>query len=215
LATIFSNELGLKKIMKIKTVEFIKSAAEFSQAPFDGRPHLAVAGRSNVGKSTLINYLLGRRSLARTSGKPGHTRLLNFFLVNDAFYLVDLPGYGYAAVDRQTKGQWGPMVHNYLENHEDLRALLLLMDLRREAGPEEVKLMNWLGDAGLPFFPVLTKIDKLKPQARAKKISLWKKSLLEKEEFIGELLPVSAHLKKGREELWAKVEPLLQPEPEE
>jgi len=201
--------------MKIKTVEFIKSAAEFSQAPFDGRPHLAVAGRSNVGKSTLINYLLGRRSLARTSGKPGHTRLLNFFLVNDSFYLVDLPGYGYAAVDRQTKGQWGPMVHNYLENHEDIRALLLLMDLRREAGPEEAKLMSWLGDAGLPYFPVLTKIDKLKPQARAKKISLWNKSLLENEEFVGDLMPVSAHLKKGREELWAKVEPLLQPEPEE
>lgn len=198
--------------MNIKTVEFVKSAAEFTQAPFDGRPHLAVAGRSNVGKSTLINYLLGRRSLARTSGKPGHTRLLNFFLVNDAFYLVDLPGYGYASVDRQTKGQWGPMVHNYLESHEDIRALLLLMDLRRDAGPEEVKLMSWLGDAGLPFFPVLTKIDKLKPQARAKKISLWNKSLLENEEFVGDLMPVSAHLKKGREELWAKVEPLLLPE---
>ncbi len=198
--------------MKIKTVEFIKSAAEFSQAPFDGRPHLAVAGRSNVGKSTLINYLLGRRSLARTSGKPGHTRLLNFFLVNDAFYLVDLPGYGYAAVDRKTKGEWGPMVHNYLENHEDLRALLLLMDLRRDAGPEEVRLMGWLGDAGLPFFPVLTKIDKLKPQARAKRIRLWQKNMLENEEFVGDLLPVSALLKKGREELWAKVEPLLRPE---
>jgi len=198
--------------MKIKTVEFIKSVADFSQAPFDGRPHLAVAGRSNVGKSTLINYLLGRRSLARTSGKPGHTRLLNFFLVNDAFYLVDLPGYGYASVDRKTKGEWGPMVHNYLENHEDLRALLLLMDLRRDAGPEEVKLMSWLGSAGLPFFPVLTKVDKLKPQARAKKIRLWQKNMLEDEEFVGELLPVSALLKKGREELWAKVEPLLQPE---
>ncbi len=120
--------------MKIKTVEFIKSAAEFSQAPIDGLPHLAVAGRSNVGKSTLINYLLNRRSLARTSGKPGHTRLLNFFLVNKAFYLVDLPGYGYAAVDHKTKGEWGPMVHNYLEGHPDVKALFLLMDLRRELG---------------------------------------------------------------------------------
>ena len=195
--------------MKIKTVEFIKSAAELSQAPFDGRPHLAVAGRSNVGKSTLINYLLGRRSLARTSGKPGHTRLLNFFLVNNAFYLVDLPGYGYAAVHRQTKKQWGPMVHDYLENHTDLNALLLLMDLRREPGKEEVQLMSWLGETGLPFFPVLTKIDKLKPQARAKKIQLWSKQLREEEDFVGELFPVSAHLKKGREELWAQVEPLL------
>ncbi len=196
--------------MHIKTVEFVKSAAEFSQAPADGRPQLAIAGRSNVGKSTLINYLLGRRSLARTSAKPGHTRLLNFFLVNDTFYLVDLPGYGYAAVNRQTQGQWGPMVHDYLENHADLCALLLLMDLRREPGAEEVQLLAWLGEAGLPFFPVLTKIDKLKPQARAKKMALWRKQLREKEEFTGDLIPVSAHLKKGRDELWHKVEPLLQ-----
>ena len=197
--------------MKIKTVEFIKSAAEFSQAPVDGRPHLAVAGRSNVGKSTLINYLLGRRSLARTSGKPGHTRLLNFFLVNNAFYLVDLPGFGYAAVDRKTQGQWGPMVHDYLEGHEDLKALLLLMDLRREPGEEEIRLMAWLNEYGLPFFPVLTKVDKLKPQARAKKLRLWRGQLQE-EVVSGELFPVSAHLKLGREELWAKVAPLLSEE---
>ena len=196
--------------MKIKTVEFIKSAAEFSQAPVDGRPHLAVAGRSNVGKSTLINYLLNRRSLARTSGKPGHTRLLNFFLVNDAFYLVDLPGYGYAAVDRKTKGEWGPMVHNYLEGHEDLKALLLLMDLRREPEKEEIRLMAWLNESGLPYFPVLTKIDKLKPQARAKKLRLWREQL--QEEVPGELFPVSAHLKLGREALWAKVTPLISEE---
>ena len=196
--------------MKIKTVEFIKSAAEFSQAPVDGRPHLAVAGRSNVGKSTLINYLLNRRSLARTSGKPGHTRLLNFFLVNDAFYLVDLPGYGYAAVDRKTKGEWGPMVRNYLEGHEDLKALLLLMDLRREPEKEEIRLMAWLNESGLPYFPVLTKIDKLKPQARAKKLRLWREQL--QEEVPGELFPVSAHLKLGRETLWAKVAPLISEE---
>ncbi|MEA3348386.1 MAG: ribosome biogenesis GTP-binding protein YihA/YsxC [Pseudomonadota bacterium] len=196
--------------MKIKTVEFIKSAAEFSQAPFDGRPHLAIAGRSNVGKSTLINYLLNRRSLARTSGKPGHTRLLNFFLVNNAFYLVDLPGFGYAAVDRKTKGEWGPMVHDYLEGHEDLKALLLLMDLRRKPEKEEVRLMAWLNESGLPFFPVLTKIDKLKPQARIKKLRLWRDQL--KEEVHGELFPVSAHLKLGREAVWAKVTPLISEE---
>ncbi len=198
--------------MKINTVEFIKSAAEFSQAPFDGRPHLAIAGRSNVGKSTLINYLLNRRSLARTSGKPGHTRLLNFFLVNNAFYLVDLPGYGYAAVDRKTKGDWGPMVHDYLEGHEDIKALLLLMDLRRKPEKEEVRLMSWLNEYGLPFFPVLTKIDKLKPQARAKKLRLWREQL--QEEVHGELFPVSALNKSGREALWDKVAPLLTEAPD-
>ncbi|MCD6533755.1 MAG: YihA family ribosome biogenesis GTP-binding protein [Deltaproteobacteria bacterium] len=199
--------------MKINTVEFIKSAAEFSQAPFDGRPHLAIAGRSNVGKSTLINYLLNRRSLARTSGKPGHTRLLNFFLVNNAFYLVDLPGYGYAAVDRKTKGDWGPMVHDYLEGHEDIKALLLLMDLRRKPEKEEDRLMSWLNEYGLPFFPVLTKIDKLKPQARAKKLRLWREQL--QEEVHGELFPVSALNKLGREALWDKVAPLLSEAPDD
>ena len=199
--------------MKINTVEFIKSAAELSQAPIDGLPHLAVAGRSNVGKSTLINYLLGRRSVARTSGKPGHTRLLNFFLINKAFYLVDLPGYGYAAVDQKTKGEWGPMVHNYLEGHPDVKALLLLMDMRRELGQEESSLMFWLGQSELPFFPVLTKIDKLKPQARAKKLRLWREQLPQ-EVDPGALSPVSALLKLGREELWAKVAPLLSEEPD-
>jgi len=206
-----NNNLGI--IMKINTVEFIKSAAEFSQAPFDGRPHLAIAGRSNVGKSTLINYLLNRRSLARTSGKPGHTRLLNFFLVNNAFYLVDLPGYGYAAVDRKTKGDWGPMVHDYLEGHEDIKALLLLMDLRRKPEKEEDRLMSWLNEYGLPFFPVLTKIDKLKPQARAKKLRLWREQL--QEEVHGELFPVSALNKLGREALWDKVAPLLSEAPDD
>jgi GTP-binding protein len=192
--------------MKIKTVEFIKSAAEVGQAPADGLPQLAVAGRSNVGKSTLINYLLGRRSLARTSGKPGHTRLLNFFLVNQAFYLVDLPGYGYAAVDRRTRGQWGPMVHQYLAEHPDLRIMLLLMDLRRRAEAEELNLMAWLTENRLPFIPVLTKIDKLKPQARAKRLRLWR-SELEKEGIRVPVVPVSAHLKSGREELWRRVLP--------
>ncbi|MEA1923901.1 MAG: ribosome biogenesis GTP-binding protein YihA/YsxC, partial [Pseudomonadota bacterium] len=180
--------------------------------PFDGRPHLAIAGRSNVGKSTLINYLLNRRSLARTSGKPGHTRLLNFFLVNNAFYLVDLPGYGYAAVGRKTKGDWGPMVHDYLEGHEDIKALLLLMDLRRKPEKEEVRLMSWLNEYGLPFFPVLTKIDKLKPQARSKKLRLWREQL--QEEVHGELFPVSALHKSGREALWDKVAPLLTEAPD-
>jgi len=190
--------------MKIKSVEFIKSAAEVGQAPADGRPQLAVAGRSNVGKSTLINYLLGRRSLARTSGKPGHTRLLNFFLVNEAFYLVDLPGYGYAAVDRRTRGQWGPMVHQYLAEHPDLKIMLLLMDLRRRAEAEELGLMAWLNENGIPFIPVLTKIDKLKPQARAKQLRLWR-TQLEKEGVTVPPAPVSAHLKLGREELWQRL----------
>ena len=195
--------------MKIKTVEFIKSAAEVGQAPADGRPQLAVAGRSNVGKSTLINYLLGRRSLARTSGKPGHTRLLNFFLVNQAFYLVDLPGYGYAAVDRRTRGDWGPMVHHYLADHPDLKVMLLLMDLRRRAEAEELNLMAWLRENELPFIPVLTKIDKLKPQARAKQLRFWR-GQLEKEGITVPAAPVSAHLKLGRDELWRRLLPRLE-----
>ncbi|HDS15927.1 MAG TPA: YihA family ribosome biogenesis GTP-binding protein [Proteobacteria bacterium] len=195
--------------MKINTVEFVKSAAEISQAPDDGLPHLAIAGRSNVGKSTLINYLLGRRALARTSAKPGHTRLLNFFLVNRTFYLVDLPGYGYAAVDRKTQGGWGMMVHDYLAGHQALKGLLLLMDLRREAEAEELALMTWLLENDLPFFPVLTKIDKLKPQARVKQLRCWRERL-RLQGFGAEPVPVSALLKSGAPELWSRVAFLLE-----
>lgn len=195
--------------MKVKEVSFIKSAAELSQAPADGRPQLAVAGRSNVGKSTLINYLLGRRSLAKTSGKPGHTRLLNFFLVNQFFYLVDLPGYGYAAVDRKTRGDWGGMVHGYLEQHPDLKVMLLLMDLRRQAESEELSLMAWLEQQGLPYFIVLTKIDKLKPQARARRLAAWRRELAA-EGYGRELLPVSAHLRRGQEQIWTTLAPFLE-----
>ena len=200
--------------MKIKDVEFVKSAAETGQTPADGLPQLAVAGRSNVGKSTLINYLLKRRSLARTSGKPGHTRLLNFFLVNQSFYLVDLPGYGYAAVDRRTRGEWGPMVHHYLESHPDLKLLLLLMDVRRRAEAEELNLMAWLDDQGIPFIPVLTKIDKFKPQARARQLKLWRRQL-EEEGIAVPLSLVSAQAGKGREELWQRVMPFLFPAADE
>jgi GTP-binding protein len=134
--------------------------------------------------------------------------LLNFFLVNRDFYLVDLPGYGYAAVDRKTRSDWGPMVHDYLAGHPDLRVMLVLMDLRREARAEELNLMAWLEEQRLAFIPVLTKIDKLKPQARARKLKQWRVRL-EQEGIGARPAPVSAHLKIGREELWLRIMPGL------
>ena len=190
--------------MKITSVEFVTSAACYEQVPVDDLPQIAVAGRSNVGKSSLINYLLERRSMARTSGRPGHTRLLNFFLVNKVFYLVDLPGFGYAAVDRKTRSGWGAMVHEYLEKSPGLRSVLLLLDVRRELGEAESQLIAWLDVNGLPLLPVITKIDKLKPQARQKKLRFWREQLTG---FGVEapIWPVSALRRQGREALWEAV----------
>ncbi|MBN2707160.1 MAG: ribosome biogenesis GTP-binding protein YsxC, partial [Deltaproteobacteria bacterium] len=150
-----------------------------------------------------------KNRLAFTSKTPGRTQLINFFELDADTYLVDLPGYGYAAVDRKTQGGWGMMVHDYLAAHRAPKGLLLLMDLRREAETEELALMAWLLENDLPFFPVLTKIDKLKPQARVKQLRCWRERL-RLQGFGAEPLPVSALLKSGAPELWARVAFLLE-----
>ncbi len=131
------------------------------QIPVDRRPHVALAGRSNVGKSSLLNRLVGRRGLAKVSGTPGKTRSLNFFLVNGAFYLVDLPGYGYARVAKEIKESWGRMIETYLRTSTALAGLILLIDSRREPTPEDVQLLDWLAARELPALIALTKADKL------------------------------------------------------
>ena len=152
--------------MKILTAEFVASATEPSQFPAGGLPEVAFAGRSNVGKSSLLNALLGRRNLARVSRTPGRTRLVNFFRVavsdkNGAeFMFVDLPGYGYAKVAKAVQEQWGPMIEGYLAGRSALRGVVLLTDVRR-GEQEEINLVRWVGDQGLGLIAVATKIDKL------------------------------------------------------
>jgi GTP-binding protein len=147
--------------MKIKSANFVKSATSLEHYPRDQRPEIAFMGRSNVGKSSLINSLLGVRGLARTSSTPGRTQLINFFLINEAFYFVDLPGYGYARVPSDVKKLWGPMIEKYLATRPNLVLSILITDSRHEPTKLDLLMREWLQERGLPFIIIATKADKL------------------------------------------------------
>jgi GTP-binding protein len=146
---------------RVVTADFVISAAKASQVPCDGLPHFAFAGRSNVGKSSLLNALAGRKRLAHVSGTPGRTRLLNVFRINGAMYFVDLPGYGFAKAPRAMREEWGRLITAYLSTARDLRAVIAIFDIRRELSGDDEDLLNWLTAQGIPFIAVLTKADKL------------------------------------------------------
>ena len=154
--------------MKILSAEFITSAARPQQFPADRKPQLAFAGRSNVGKSSLINALLNRKNLVKTSATPGKTQLVNFFLINGSFYCVDLPGYGYAKAPRDVVDAWAPMIEGYLKNALQLRLVVVLLDIRREPDERDQRLIAWLRHYGIPAQFVLTKADKVNRQEAAK-----------------------------------------------
>ena len=150
----------------VRSVRFVKSAVNPPDFPAEALPEIAIAGRSNVGKSSLINKLVNRRRLARVSNTPGRTQLLNFFVVNEAFTLCDLPGYGYAKVPRALKAIWGSMIETYMLEREPLRALVLLLDIRRTPGDFETSLIHWCSHHGHAVLPVVTKVDKLSKSKR-------------------------------------------------
>lgn len=163
--------------MKITKAEFISSAAKVSQCPATGLPEIALIGRSNVGKSSLINAFTNRKALAKTSSQPGKTRLINFYAINSAFCLVDLPGFGYAKVSRDEKRSWEQMVNEYFEKREALKGALVILDPRRDAGPVEENLFDWIRDRGLASAVVFTKIDKLSKNQLSSRMSAIKKDL--------------------------------------
>jgi GTP-binding protein len=189
--------------MKIISAEFVKSATKPSEYPQGDFPEVAFAGKSNVGKSSLINALVNRKNLARTSSSPGRTQIINFFRVNGKISLVDLPGYGYAKAPLQVREKWKPMVESYLQTRKEIRLVILILDARRGASPDDLALMDWLDYHQIPSLVVLTKADKLSQIERARqKRALAQNSLLadKSQAFF------SAVTGEGREEVWKMIQ---------
>ena len=185
-------------------VEFLKSAFQESHYPPPDRPEIAFGGKSNVGKSSLLNVLVNRRKMARTSGKPGRTQAINFFTVDDRLYLVDLPGYGYARVPLKVKESWGKMVETYLRNRSNLKAVVVILDIRRDPTEDDKNLIQWLKHYGIESILVATKADKLNRHQsilRAKKMGAHLAGISEDSPTI-----FSAKTRQGREDLWEKME---------
>jgi GTP-binding protein len=186
--------------MKITSAEFIKSATAPEHYPKDHRPEIAFMGRSNVGKSSLINSLLGVKGLARTSSTPGRTQLINFFLINQAFYFVDLPGYGYARVPAEIKQEWGPMVEKYLATRKNLVLSIAITDSRHNPSKLDLMMKEWLEARQKPFIVVATKADKLSSNQLNKQMKQMEALLGE-----GRVIPYSAITRRGAERVWRDI----------
>lgn len=192
--------------MKIKSAEFITSAVKPSQYPSTVLPEIAFSGRSNVGKSSLINTLLNRKRLVKTSSTPGRTQLINFFLINSDFYFVDLPGYGYAKVPASVQKKWGPMIETYLLTRETLKGVVLIIDIRRTPGIEELEFIAWRSRFGIPPILVLTKTDKLSKTKQIKRQLAIAETLdVDKDN----LILFSAKTGRGKNDAWGAVEKLM------
>lgn len=202
--------------MKVNQAEFIISAVGPSQYPEDALPEIALAGRSNVGKSSLINCLISRKNLARTSSQPGKTQTLNYYKINQDLYFVDLPGYGYAKVSKTKREQWGKFIESYLMNRETLRLVMQLVDLRHPPSKDDQAMYEWLRHNDVPVIVVATKADKI-PKSR------WPKHIKIVRETLGmdkgvQPLMFSSELGLGKDELWGILEQAIaygEPEPEE
>jgi GTP-binding protein len=186
--------------MKVTSAEFVRSAFSKDHWVKDGLPEIAFLGRSNVGKSSLINSLLLRKGLARTSNTPGRTQSINFFLINGAFYFTDLPGYGYAKVSKSMRGDWGKMAEEYLGERDELALCVQLVDSRHEPSPLDIQLNEWLNFRGKEHIIVATKADKLSNNALQKSLASSRKV------FSGAtMFPYSAQTGRGRDELWSAI----------
>jgi GTP-binding protein len=187
--------------MEIKEAKFIISNTDIKLCPTDGKPEYAFIGRSNVGKSSLINMLLEKKDLAKTSGKPGKTQLINHFLVNQDWYVVDLPGYGYAKASKQSRYQWEKFISEYLTKRENLINIFVLLDARLEPQKIDLEFMTWCAEQELPFSMVFTKIDKLSSSGLQKNLAAYKKEMLKYWEELPPVFTTSAESKFGREKL--------------
>ncbi|QIY84523.1 YihA family ribosome biogenesis GTP-binding protein [Chryseobacterium sp. NEB161] len=183
--------------MQIKTAEFVKSSQKWQECPEPNLPEYAFIGRSNVGKSSLINAMMNHKDLAKTSQTPGKTQLINHFLVNENWYLTDLPGYGYAKVSKSLRKDFEKLITNYILNRKNLVNLFVLVDIRHTPQKIDLEFMQWCGESGVPFSIVFTKADKLKPGAADKNVGIYKNDLLQTWEELPDLYITSAEKKTG------------------
>lgn len=192
--------------MKIKTAEFVVSNSDVEKCPDSSLPEYAFIGRSNVGKSSLINMLTGRKSLAKTSGRPGKTQLINHFLINNAWHLVDLPGYGYARVSKSIKKTFQKFITQYFEKRRQMLCAFVLIDSRHEPQAIDMEFMAWLGEHQIPFCIIFTKADKLKPKALIRNIEHYKERMLDSWEDVPRYFITSAENGLGQEEVLEYIE---------
>ncbi len=187
--------------MIIKDAQFVMSNTDYRKCPQDGKPEYAFIGRSNVGKSSLINMLTNRKGLAMTSSKPGKTQLINHFIINDEWYLVDLPGYGYAQRGKEGREQIRVIIEDYIMERAELTCLFLLLDCRHEPQKIDMEFMEWLGEEGIPFVIVFTKTDKLSKSQLSNSLKLYKDKLEETWEELPPIFYTSSEQRLGGDEI--------------
>lgn len=196
--------------MDIKDSRFITSSSAHSQCPPPDLPEFAFIGRSNVGKSSLINMLTARKNLAKVSGKPGKTQLINHFQINNAWYLVDLPGYGWAKVSKSEKQKWGEMIHDYLLERRNLMLIFVLIDIRLPPQPIDMEFINWLGENGIPLALVFTKADKLSHNKNQSSVARFKRQLKKNWEELPPMFVTSSMKIEGRDRVLSYIGDMLE-----
>ena len=196
--------------MIIKSAEFLISNTKQDRLPAPNKPEFAFIGRSNVGKSSLINMLCKKKGLAKTSQSPGKTQVINHFIINDIWYLVDLPGYGYAKVSQTTRKSWEGMIKTYLESRENLQCVMVLIDSRLEPQKVDLEFIDWLGSKGIPFCLIFTKADKQSKAKTTANVDLFKETMLKSWEELPECFVTSSEEGTGREEVLGYIDQINQ-----
>ncbi len=194
--------------MNVNNVELETVCGITSVLPDNDKPEFAFAGKSNVGKSSLINALINRKSLARTSSQPGKTQTINFYKVENSLYFVDLPGYGYASVSVEVKAKWGKMIEKYLRTSGQLKCVFLLVDIRHEPSENDRTMYNWINDRGFKPIVIATKLDKINRSQISKQVSVIRKGLSAEPDTI--IIPFSASSKQGKDEIWKVIDDLTE-----
>lgn len=195
-----------QKTMKIQDAQYVMSNSDYEKCPPPTLPEYAFIGRSNVGKSSLINMLTEKKALAKTSQQPGKTQMINHFVINQTWYLVDLPGYGYAKVSKTERDKWEKMIHDYLFNRENLMCTFVLIDIRHSALAVDLEFMASLGEAGIPFHIIFTKADKLKASQISGQVAAYQEKMAESWDEIPPMFVTSAEKQEGRDEVLGAIE---------